>query len=132
MFLIPAALLTFGIFYVSNDHKALLTSKSDAVQQDGYAVQPAIYNIEASPAFKWSKTHSTALIVVAYVLLLLPAGYAYYMNKEAKTATWIPVAICVVLAYLATFIQYDLKTYAKTVDTVTYEANKDNLDKCFE
>lgn len=131
MFLIPALLLTFGILYVSLDHKAQLTSKSDAVVRPGYETQPAIYNIEASPSYTWGKTHSVVLIVIAYVLLLAPPLYAYFINKKAGVGNWIPVAIAIVLAYLAVFIQYDIKTFAKTVDTSTYEANKDNLDNCF-
>lgn len=105
-------------------------------KQDGYARVPASYDVTASPNYKW--THegvSTGRMLLAFLLFAIGAALVF---ADWGLGISLPgYAVLVILGVVLSigkysFHYYDEKKYEKAVDSLTWEANKADLDKLFE
>jgi len=126
--LVPAVLFATGIIIINVSKTTEVVHVSAG---NGFA---EAYTITASPNYRWTHGgHSTALVVIGFVLLIPGAVYSYIQNKNENEVNKLIVFTPVIASALLIFLIYATNyykpgVYSKTISAEKYQLTHDNLD----
>lgn len=135
LFAIPTVICCIAWVAALSDKQPEVVVTHSSVQE-GYARVRASYDITASPHYKW--THegvSTGRMFLAFLLFAVGAAIVFVDWSYGKA---LPIYAAFVIGGVLlsigkySFHYYEIKKYEKAVDSLTWEANKEDLDKIFE